>query len=235
METKLKFGLTGNQLKLLALLFMTVDHVGALLLPEIEILRYIGRLAMPIFAWMIAEGCTHTRNRLRYFLTLLGFGLICQIVYLVAMGSVMQCIFMTFSMSVFLIIVLEYGMKKKNFLSLCLLGATFALVCYICVFLPGDLPGTDFRVDYGIYGVMLPVLIYISRTKEEKLLAAALCLTPLAISHGFWQWFSFLSLPLLALYNGRRGKMKLKYLFYCYYPLHLVAIYAIGMLLAMQK
>ena len=74
METKIKtIGLNGNQLKILAMLFMTVDHVGAFLMPQYEILRYIGRLAMPIFAFMIAEGCTHTHNRLRYFLTLLGF------------------------------------------------------------------------------------------------------------------------------------------------------------------
>lgn len=232
METKLRLGLNGNQLKLLAMLLMTVDHVGLFLLPDWMLLRYIGRLAMPIFAWMIAEGCTHTKNRLRYLLTLLSFGLVCQVVYLVAMASVQQCIFITFSLSVILITVLDFAVKKKSFLSLCLLGAVFAVICYICVFLPKDLPGTDFRVDYGIYGVMLPVCIYIARTKEEKLLAGAICLVPLAISLGFWQWFSLLSLPILALYNGQRGKMKLKYLFYCYYPLHLVVIYGIGLLLA---
>ena len=233
MGTKTKvFGISGNQLKLLAMLFMTVDHVGAFLLPELEILRYIGRLAMPIFAWMIAEGCAHTRNRLRYFLTLLGFGLVCQIVYWVAMQSLMQCIFVTFSLSVLLIFVLDFAVKKKGIFSLCLMGVTFAGVCYICVFLPKALSNTDFHIDYGIYGVMLPVCIYIGRSKAEKLLAAAMCLTPLAMSHGLWQWYSFLSLPLLALYNGQRGKWKLKYFFYFYYPLHLVAIYAIGWLIS---
>lgn len=233
MGTKTKvFGISGNQLKLLAMLCMTIDHVGAFLLPEIEILRYIGRLAMPIFAWMIAEGCTHTGNRLRYFLTLLGFGLVCQIVYWVAMESLMQCIFITFSLSVALICVMDYAVKKNSFFSLCLMGLTFTAVCYICVFLPGDLPDTDFHIDYGIYGVMLPVCIYIGRSKAEKLLAAAMCLTPLAMSHGYWQWFSLLSLPILALYNGKRGKWKLKYFFYCYYPLHLMVIYAIGWLIS---
>ena len=63
METKIKtIGLNSNQLKILAMLFMTVDHIGAFLLPQYEILRYIGRLAMPIFAFMIAEGCTHRRQ-----------------------------------------------------------------------------------------------------------------------------------------------------------------------------
>ena len=229
METKIKtIGLSGNQLKLLAMLFMTVDHIGAFLLPQFVILRYIGRLAMPVFAFMIAEGCTHTRNRLRYFLTLLGFGLVCQVVYWVTMQSLMMCIFITFSLSVLLISALDYAVKKKSFLSVCLMGLCFGAVTYLCVFLPGDLKGTDFHVDYGIFGVLLPVGIYIARSKEEKLFAAAMCLLPLALQLGYWQWFSFLSLPILWLYNGQRGKGKLKYLFYIYYPLHMVAIYAIG-------
>lgn len=236
MKTKIKNGgLSGNQLKILAMLFMTVDHVGVFLLPDIMVLRYIGRLAMPIFAWMIAEGCSHTRNRLRYLLTLLVFGGLCQLVYWVTMRSLMQCIFVTFSVSVILICVLDLAVHKKNLFTLCLMGATFAAACYLCLFLPGDLPGTDFKLDYGIFGVLLPVGIYIAHSKEEKLLAAAICLLPMAISMGYWQWFSFLSLPLLALYNGKRGKRNLKYLFYFYYPLHLVVIYGIGWLLANWK
>lgn len=232
METKIgSFSLTGNQLKLFALIAMTVDHIGLLLLPNVILLRLIGRLAMPIFAWMIAEGCRYTKNRARYFLTLLGFGLLCQIVYLVFMQSLNQCILITFSLSVLLIFVMDYAQRKRNFWSLCLMGAAFAAVCYICVFLPGDLPGTDFGVDYGIYGVLLPVFIYIASTKEQKLLTAAGGLVMLAIRYGWWQWFALLALPLIALYNGKRGKLKLKYLFYLYYPLHLVAIYAVGLLL----
>ena len=232
MLTKSKtLGLSGNQLKIIALIAMTVDHIGLLLLPNVVILRLIGRLAMPIFAWMIAEGCRYTKNRGKYLGTLLGFGLLCQVVYLVCMQSLTQCILMTFSLSVLLIIVLDYAQKKQSFLSLCLMGGVFAAVCYICVFLPGDLPGTDFSVDYGIYGVLLPVMIYIASTKEQKLLAAAGGLVMLAIRYGLWQWFALLALPLIALYNGQRGKRKLKYLFYVYCALHLAAIYGIGLLL----
>lgn len=233
MVTKTKtLGLTGNQLKLLALLLMTIDHMGIFLFPGQMLWRCIGRLAMPIFAWMIAEGCTHTRNRLRYLLTLAGFAALCQVVYWVTMSSLDQCIFVTFSLSVVLIYALDYAVKKKSFFSLCVMGAAFVAICYICLFLPGDLPNLNFSVDYGILGVLLPVAIYIARSKEEKLLAAAIVMTPLAMRSGYWQWFSFLSLPLLALYNGQRGKWKIKYLFYCYYPLHLVILYGIGLLLA---
>ena len=61
-------GLTGNQLKLLALITMTIDHIGMILFPHIPLFRIIGRLSMPIFAYMIAEGCRHTRNRKKYLL-----------------------------------------------------------------------------------------------------------------------------------------------------------------------
>ena len=56
-------GLTGNQLKLIALVTMTIDHIGMQLFPRVRLLRIIGRLAFPIFAYMIAEGCRYTRNR----------------------------------------------------------------------------------------------------------------------------------------------------------------------------
>ena len=231
------FGLTGNQLKLIALLTMTIDHIGLFLVPGNTMLyvicRMIGRLAMPIFAWMIAEGCRYTKNRLRYLLTLLGFGIFSQAVELIFEDSLYMCILITFSLSVILIYTLEYSQKKKNFLTLCLLGGVFAAICYICVFLPGDLPGTDFSVDYGIYGVLLPVLIYMGRSKREKLLLAAAGLVPMSISYGCLQWFSLLSLLLLALYNGQKGRARLKYLFYIYYPVHLGALYIIAVLLSM--
>lgn len=226
--------LTGNQLKLIALIAMTVDHLGLFIFHDMIIMRMIGRLAMPIFAWMIAEGCYYTKNRLKYFLTMAGFGTLCQVVYLVAMESLTQCILITFSLSVVLIYALDYATKKRNLWSLSLMGVAFAAVAYICVFLPGDLPGTDFSVDYGIYGVFLPVLIYIGKTKEQKLMAAAIGMLPLALRMGWWQFPCFLALPLLALYDGKRGKRKLKYLFYIYYPLHLVAIYGISMLLTLN-
>lgn len=232
METGVKtVGLTGNQLKMIALITMTVDHIGLFLFPNLLFLRLIGRLAMPIFAWMIAEGCRYTKNRSRYLLTILGVGIVCQIVYLVFMESLSQCILITFSLSVLLIYSMDYAVQKKSILSVMVMGLVFMAVTYFCVFLPNDLRNTDFRVDYGIYGVLLPVLIYIGQTKEQKLMAAAIGLIPLAITHGYWQWTSFLSLPLIALYNGQRGKMRMKYLFYIYYPLHLVAIYGLGMLM----
>ena len=80
---KLKFGLTNNQLKIIAMISMLIDHVGVVLFPKLKILRIIGRLAFPIFAYMIAEGCQYTRNRFKYLLIIAGMGITYQVVYFI--------------------------------------------------------------------------------------------------------------------------------------------------------
>ena len=56
-------GLTNNQLKIIAMITMLIDHIGIVLFPQIKIFRIIGRFAFPIFAYMLAEGCTNTKNK----------------------------------------------------------------------------------------------------------------------------------------------------------------------------
>jgi len=82
--------LTRNMLKTIACISMLIDHIGYILFPQIAVLRYIGRLAMPIFAFFIGEGCLHTRDRKKYFLRLFSLGMVCQAVYVLEyliMGS----------------------------------------------------------------------------------------------------------------------------------------------------
>lgn len=231
MITKTKFSLTGNQLKSIAMIAMTCDHVGLQLLPQFPILRIIGRLALPIFAYMIAEGCRHTRNRPRYLLTILGFAFICQAVYFFAMGSVYMCILVTFSLSIALIYLLDRAVTRKGILDHALAAIGLGMVCFLCEKLPGILPHTDFAVDYGFWGVMLPVFIYFGPTRLGALVLSAVGLVLLALDKGGFQWYALSALVLLALYSGARGKYRMKYLFYIYYPGHLAAIYAIDLLL----
>lgn len=217
-------GLNSNQLKLLALVTMTVDHMGVHLLPQYLLLRMIGRLAFPIYAYFIAEGCAHTKNREKYLLQLAGMALLCQLVCFFAMGSLFQCILVTFTLSILTIYAIDSGSSVKAAAALC-------AVVVLTVFLPQWLSHTDFAVDYGLWGVLLPVAVYLSRQRQQKLLCAAILLSLLALAYGGIQWLSLLALFPLALYNGQRGAPKLKGLFYWYYPLHLAAIYAIGLVL----
>ena len=113
-QTQTKFGLTGNQLKLIALVTMTIDHVGLLLLPQLVILRIIGRLSMPLYAYMTAQGCRYTHDRRRYFLRLAGLALVCQVVYYLADRSLYQCILVTFSLSVLCISAIDRARRGSG-------------------------------------------------------------------------------------------------------------------------
>lgn len=228
---KERTGLTGNQLKLIAMLAMTVDHVGLILLPRYRILRIIGRLAFPIYAYMIAEGCRYTHNKGHYFLRLFTLGLICQVVYYFAMGSLYQCILITFSLSVAVIFLLEWAEKRGKALYIAAVMGAFLTVGFLCAFLPMLLPRTDYGIDYGFFGVLLPVIVWAGRTKKEKLWGCILGLTLLALEYGGIQWFALGAVPLLGFYNGQRGKHAIGRLFYIYYPIHLSALYGISMLL----
>lgn len=224
-------GFTSNQLKIFALLSMTCDHVGLQFFPDLVFLRIIGRFAFPIFAYMIAEGCQYTKNRCRYLLTILLFAVGYQLVYFFVMGSIFQCIFVSFTLSILLIYLLDYGRRRKKVLPWMLFGLTMLAVIFVSAVLPRLIPETGFDIDYGLWGILLPVGIYLFRSKPLRLAFAAADLAVLAIDAFWYQWFALLTIPLLALYNGKRGKWKLKYLFYIYYPLHLVVIYAISVLI----
>ena len=225
---KTGIGLSGNQLKLMALLCMTVDHIGMMLMPRQAIFRIIGRLAFPIYGYMIAEGCHYTRSMKKYLLGLLAVAALCQIVYFVAMDSVYMCIMVTFAMSVGLIWLIKNAREKQSVIAWSAVAAGVFAAFFTTQMLPDLLPKTDFGVDYGFLGVMLPVVVYLCDTKAQKLLAATAVLCLLSLDT--WQilWFSLLAVPLLALYNGRRGKRNLKWLFYLYYPAHLGIIWLIG-------
>ena len=226
--TKKAVGLTGNQLKLIALAAMTCDHIGVQLYPQSVLLRIIGRLALPIFAYMIAQGCRYTRSKPKYLLTIAAVALVCQLVYFFAMGSLYQCILVTFSLSIALIFALDAARKQPTTGNLAIAVLVLLSVWFISDVLPARVPG--FHVDYGFWGILLPVLIWLGKDKWQSLLLCGGGLVLLSFGNSL-QWYSLLALPLLALYNGTRGKAKLKYLFYIYYPAHLAVIYLISLLM----
>lgn len=222
-QTQTKSGLTGNQLKLIALITMTVDHIGMLLLPRLMILRIIGRIAMPLYAYMIAEGCRYTHDRRRYFLRLAGLALVCQIVYYFADRSLYQCILVTFSMSVLSIRAVDTAKRKGG--AFWMLAAAALLGAWaVCELLPVKISG--FGVDYGFFGVLLPVILYYFGKKGIVPGMLLLCL-----SIGDLQWWAMTAVPLMLLYNGQRGSRSLGWVFYLYYPLHLAALYGVAVCL----
>lgn len=87
---------------------------------------------------------------------------------------------------------------------------------------------TDFAIDYGIWGILLPVFVYFAPA-ARKIPVAILALVPLCMQYGDIQWYCLGTVLLLMLYRGKRGKANMKNLFYIYYPAHLVGIYLLAL------
>lgn len=234
--------LSANALKIIALVTMTVDHVGLLLMNNYMPFRIVGRLAFPIFAYMIAEGCRYTKNKGKYFLRIFALGLLCQAAYYITERSVYQGILMTFSASVLLSYAVLWAENKyresgKDARHIHRILPWFfpAALIFLAAVVSGEiriLPGGRYlSFDYGFYGMLLPALTVLGRDKKQKLLLTAAGLTLIALSLGGVQWYSLAALVLLACYNGQRGKWNIKYLFYIYYPLHMAAIYGLSVLI----
>ena len=220
--------MTGNWLKIIAAIAMTIDHIGIILFPQNNMLRIIGRIAMPIFAYMIAEGCGHTKNKFRYFITMFLVAALCQGAYYFTQHSLKQCILVTFCLSILLIYTYDIAARSKNIFATVLFFICAGLCFYACEYLPYIIKG--FSIDYGFLGVLLPLLIYAGKNRTDKLMLTAIGILILTWHLKGNQLYGLLATPFLMLYNGKRGKRKMKYFFYIYYPLHLAVIQLISYL-----
>lgn len=214
---------------------MTLDHMGLMLFPHCEWMRIIGRIAFPIFAFMIAEGCEHTRNRRKYLLQIAILGVGMQIVYLIATASLYQSVFISFTLAIILIYLIDMAKSSQQIKYRIYVAIAALTVIFLCLGLPRILYRTDYEIDYGIIGILIPIACYFVKDRKLKLLAFSLCLVALSATYGGNQWYCLLTIPLIGLYNYQRGKIKLKYLFYFYYPIHLLVIYAIKMFFKSQQ
>ena len=254
----------GATLKLIACALMLIDHIGFIFLmantTEYTIFRGIGRLAFPIFAFFIAEGCKYTKNKFRHFAMIFSAGVICEIFIVLFTRQFIGNIFLTFSVSIALIYLLE--IVKKSIFDKKIFDAVLGVIAFISAVIALNFAFTitidnvelfmlpqKFTLDYGLYGILAPVAISLfdfSRIENTpsaikkldclpvKLLLLSLALLPLALSqpYGFRhiQFLQYLAIPLLLLYNGKKG-FNIKYFFYLFYPLHMVVLYGIDMFL----
>lgn len=236
------FSLSGNTLKIIAAVSMVLDHVGLMFFPKIIIFRILGRLAFPIFAFMIAEGCRYTRSRLRYFGGIFILAFLCQSVYYIAMKSTELSILMTFSLSVLVIYALQ-DFKKCLYESGCSAGKRLLSAALLLLLVSGVYVLNHVAVlDYGFWGCMCPVFAALlhpedrgdcSWRSDPRIHALIMCL-PLAMVSLQMQWvqpFCFVSVLLLMLYRGKRGRLNMKYFFYIFYPAHLALLQGIAFIL----
>jgi hypothetical protein len=205
-------------LKIIALILMTIDHIGFIFDLPITY-RIIGRLSFPLFAFLIYQGYQYTRSRKRYFLRLFIFGVSLELgLWLISLFMPVPLgtrnIFLTLSFGV-----LGLAMMDTKFNPL-LKIVSIGYLLYI---------STLYQFDYSWYGILFilsfkfyPRYFYIS-------IFIQIGLAYLQTLTGDWtlQYYAILSWLFIACYNHQKG-YSLKYLFYVYYPLHLAILFLIA-------
>lgn len=217
--------LNGTNLKWIAVFSMLLDHIGAVIFegsPKLfftfrnmdMLLRMFGRIAFPIFCFLLVEGFLHTSNRMHYGRRLFFFALLSEIPFDLALNN---CVLELSNQNVFFTLFAGY-------VSICMMER-FWKRPYVKYLFPilGGIFCWLFNTDYSFWGVLLIFVFYKFYT-NLPLRTLAGCLTL------YWEmpaWFAFLPINC---YNGKRGA-GIKYFFYAFYPLHLLALTAVRFLL----
>ena len=225
---------------------MLADHAALMLFPNIVILRCIGRLALPIFAFMVAEGVMHTRSKVKYFLRIFILAVICQAAYTIFelitgtfAGVYLNTLF-TLSFGILLCMAfLAARMDRKKIWVLVLAVLLIAAFYAFCeqpfrgITPAVRLCGFPVTYDYNFMGAVLPVTALISLRKPWRYVYFGIGLVLLSLQ-GMqimpYQWLCLLALIPLWFYNGQRGKANLKYFFYIFYPVHLLVLEGLALL-----
>lgn len=220
--TKQGFGISAFWLKMIAIVAMTVDHIGYLFYPGVSWMRMVGRLTFPIMAFLIAEGYRHTHDLRQYETRLFVFALISMLPFYLAFGWVGNVGFTLLCG----LLALDCAARLER-----MWQRTAVLLGFMALSLP---------CDWGFSGVLA---IYLFGRVENKRLGAACGVVALLIvsslkdqclaavlGPGVYAPMKFetmcavlLAIPPLILYNGSRGR-RMKYWFYIYYPLHLAVL-----------
>lgn len=199
---------------------MIIDHLGLFFFPHIFLFRFIGRLAFPLFSWLIANGARHTHNINKYLLRLYLFALISQIPFLLANKltdptfrdlNVLCTLF--FGLAAIVII-----QKSKNWI-------VWIVITILCAAIAQYL-----QTDYGGFGVAVIVVFYLFFNNFRQLVIAQILLffAPLFLlpdyMSGLIEPIGLFSLVFIKFYNNKPGPSA-KYLFYLFYPLQYVVFY----------
>ena len=227
--------LDGTILKIIAMISMVFDHVGDMFFPSVMWPRMIGRLAMPLFSFCIAEGYIHTKDRKKYILRLGIFALISEVPFDLAFEGKInlshQNIMLTFFLAVIALKVFDLirggikGETGKYSVGRSILGTLF-------VFMMASL-ALIIKADYTIFAVIAVFLFYVLKDKRFFLrTGVGVAFLALTRTMGYYCTTGLSIIPLL-LYNGKRGK-GLKWVFYGFYPGHLLLLYGIKLALLGQ-
>lgn len=233
MITEDKALLSGSTLKIIAIITMLIDHIGAFVLVNMlhysngtlvqdeiftlyVISRNIGRISFPIFCFLLVEGFVHTKNVKEYAMRLMIFAFISEIPFDLALSGKRfnpfgQNVFFTLWIGLLVLIGLkkcETFDKKWKIYG----GRLLALML-------GSFASLLLSTDYQIHGIISIAVIYLFRYNKTYQALAGACTF-------LWEPTAVLGFIPIYFYNGKRG-LNMKYIFYGFYPVHLLILYAI--------
>ena len=227
--------LNGFHLKLIAICTMFIDHLGYTLFPGDLWLRCVGRVAFPIFCFLIAEGCVYTHDRKKYALRLLAFALLSEIPFnLMNSGMIWdpydQNVLWTLLTGALVCWLIDWALKKCTPLSFVLTGAVMLAAYWLL-----EIGNTD----YGGWGMLLVAAFYgVHRAPSGavvKMIAQAfgLAFFSIGVMGGYLsiELWSLAALVPIWLYNGQRGfsNKAVQYGFYAFYPVHILILSLIAL------
>jgi len=241
------FGISSFVLHVSAMAFMLCDHLWGTFLMHHEWLGYIGRLAFPIFAFMLVEGFFMTGDRKKYALRMFVFAVISEIPFNLMMSRrifdpIHQNVLWTFLISLAMMSLFEKIRQSKRAWLKILLYPAVAMLFYII--------GMITFVDYHGSGIIMVALFYFTRTTSQTHFAKKLLAMVIQLIAMYWinaemlaglvitadifglsfemhkQSLALLSLPLIWLYNGEHGPYNkcIRYIYYLFYPVHILIL-----------
>lgn len=207
--------LNGGDLKRIAALTMLIDHTAVVLVSDPALywtMRLIGRLAFPIYCFLLAEGFYYTRHAGRYAAGLLLFALISEVPFnLAVMGRAFDPSAQNVFFTLFLGVAAMEGLQRWR-------GTFWKQMSAVLIFAGA---ASWLRTDYGAFGVLYPVMLFYLRDqpgKQRVFGCLAVC----------WEVTAPLAFVPIGLYDGTRGRQRFKYIFYGFYPVHLLILWWIG-------
>lgn len=221
-------------LKMLAVITMLIDHIGFIFYDQIEYyaeMRTIGRLAFPIFCFLLVEGVFHTRSKKRYLLRLAVFAVLSEIPFNLAFFNMLQDplhqnVFWTLFIGAALLCLCRQSFFSRHVEFQMLLAAVAA--------------GTAkwLHTDYGAMGVILIFGLYMAKEYAPTYYGISLAKPLQALWNGLLmlvyaqtrQMYAAGASIFMLFYNGKRGPdlgKYGKYAFYLFYPVHLIVLYLI--------
>ncbi|MGL5258904.1 MAG: TraX family protein [Lachnospiraceae bacterium] len=238
----------GAMLKWIAIITMLIDHIGATIVLEIlkasnyapylfalyTGMRVIGRIAFPIFCFLLVEGIFKTSNKVKYIVRLGIFALLSEIPFDLSIFRTMfdfehQNVFFTLLIGVVAISICEKIRENEKLI------IVMKTISYVATCFAGMVLAWFLKTDYSAFGVFLILVLYFVKYKtinQNMAGVLAIILGSIIFSISFTEFFAIAAFYPISMYNGIRG-MQNKWIFYIFYPAHLFVLYIIVIMLCL--